>query len=47
MERRCFGLEIDPKYCDAIVRRYIAFVGADKVDEGLKAKYLKEVKNGK
>lgn len=25
--RRCFGIEIDPRYCDAIVRRYLAFVG--------------------
>jgi len=40
--RRCFGLEIDPKYCDAIVQRYIAYVGKDKVSEELKEKYLKE-----
>ena len=42
LERRCYGLEIDPKYCDAIVRRYIAYVGKDKVSDELKAKYLKE-----
>ena len=40
--RRCYGLEIDPKYCDAIVRRYIAFVGKDKVSEDIRARYLKE-----
>ncbi len=42
--RRCFGLEIDPRYVDAIVRRYIAFVGEDKVNEQIKQKYLKEVR---
>jgi len=24
--RRCYGVELDPKYCDAIIRRYSAFV---------------------
>ena len=27
--RRCFMMELDPKYCDVIVRRYIKLVGAD------------------
>ena len=27
LQRRCYGLEIDPRYCDAIVRRYLAIVG--------------------
>lgn len=40
LERRCFGIEIDPRYVDGIVRRYMAFVGLDKVDDELKAKYL-------
>jgi DNA modification methylase len=40
LSRRCFGLEIDPKYCDAIVRRYLAFVGKDKVSQEIKNKYL-------
>jgi len=40
--RRCFGLEMDPKYCDVIVRRYIAFVGIETVQEDLRKKYLKE-----
>lgn len=26
LQRRCFGMEIDPRYCDAIVRRYLAWV---------------------
>jgi DNA modification methylase len=40
LERRCFGMEIDPRYVDGIVRRYMAFVGLDKVTEELKARYL-------
>jgi len=44
--RRCFGIEIDPRYCDAIVKRYIAYVGESNVTDELKEKYLKkEVKN--
>ncbi|MCX5709682.1 MAG: DNA methyltransferase [Candidatus Omnitrophica bacterium] len=42
LERRCFGLEIDPRYCDAIVRRYIAYVGEERVSDEVKSKYLKE-----
>jgi len=40
--RRCFGMEIEPKYCDAIVLRYIAYVGKDKVSEEIRKRYLKE-----
>jgi len=47
LERRCFGLEIDPKYCDAIVRRYIAFVGEGKVLKETVTKYRKEDQNAK
>ncbi len=42
LSRRCFGLEIDSRYCDGIVRRYIAFVGKNKAPEGLVEKYWKE-----
>ena len=42
LDRRCFGVEIDAKYCDAIVQRYIAYVGKDKVPSELRQKYLKE-----
>ena len=42
LERICYGLEMDQHYCDAIVRRYIAYVGKDKVAPELAAKYLKE-----
>jgi DNA modification methylase len=41
--RRCYGTEIDSRYVDAIVRRYIAFVGKENVAENLKAKYMPEV----
>jgi DNA modification methylase len=37
--RRCFGVELDPKYCDAIVRRYVNFVGSENVSQELKDKY--------
>ena len=40
--RRCYCAEIDPKYCDAIVRRYVALVGKEKVSEDIRARYLKE-----
>jgi len=46
LERACYGMEIDPRYCDVIVRRYINFVGKDKVNEELMKRYFKEVKNG-
>lgn len=38
LERRCYGLEIDPRYCDAIVRRYLALVG-EKASEPLRGRY--------
>jgi DNA modification methylase len=45
LSRRCFGIEIDPHYCDVIVRRWIAFVGADKAPQNLVKKYqINEVK---
>jgi len=31
LNRRCFAIEIDTKYCDATVKRYIAEAGADNV----------------
>jgi DNA modification methylase len=37
--RRCFGLEIDPRYCDAIVRRYLALVGPEAAQAELLARY--------
>jgi len=45
--RRCFGVEIDPKYVDGIVRRYIALVGKNKISAELRQRYLKEGQDGK
>ena len=38
--RRCFGMEIEPKYCDVIVRRYIALAGKSAVAPEIAARYL-------
>jgi len=46
LKRRCFGLELDPRYCDAIVRRFIASVGKDRVPAAMQAKYSQEVSHG-
>lgn len=37
--RRCFGMEINPVYCDLIVRRFIAFAGAAAVPSKLAERY--------
>ncbi|MGV7225247.1 MAG: site-specific DNA-methyltransferase [Nitrospinales bacterium] len=37
--RRCFGMEIEPKYCDCIVRRYIALAGNDCVSQEILDRY--------
>lgn len=29
-KRRCRCIELDPKYCDVIVKRYIEFIGSNK-----------------
>jgi len=47
LRRRCFGMEIEPKYVDGVIRRYISLVGEDKVSREIKKKYLKEEKNAK
>ena len=39
LSRKCFGIEIDPHYCDVIVRRWIAFVGIDNAPQTLVEKY--------
>lgn len=40
--RKCYGLEIDPKYVDGIVKRYIAYSGKENVSADICKKYLKE-----
>jgi len=37
--RRCFGLELEPAYCDLIVRRFIAFAGEDAVGREVAERY--------
>ncbi len=38
--RRCRGMEIEPKYVDGIVRRYIAYVGRENVSPEVVSKYM-------
>ncbi len=40
--RRCFGMEIEPKYCDCIVKRYIALAGEDAVSKEIADRYRTE-----
>ena len=47
LNRACYGAEIDPKYCDAIVRRYIAFIGVQNVSQDVRQKYVSETTHGK
>jgi len=42
LNRKALLMEISPKYCDAIIRRYIAYVGRENVAADLVHKYLKE-----
>ncbi len=44
--RKFLGMEIEPKYVDGAVLRYINFVGKENVSSELLAKYLPEVANG-
>jgi DNA modification methylase len=37
--RRCAAVEIDPKYCDAAIRRYAAVAGVDALPEELRERY--------
>lgn len=29
LDRQCYSVELDPKFCDVIVRRYIEYAGTD------------------
>ena len=37
--RRCVGVELDPHFCDVIVRRYLAFNGGAGVDADVIGRY--------
>ncbi|NTU49377.1 MAG: DNA modification methylase [Desulfobulbaceae bacterium] len=39
LHRRCYGLEIEPHYCDAIVSRYVQVAGKEKVKPEVLKKY--------
>ena len=41
--RKCFGLELDPHYCDVILKRWSEYTGKDPVrEDGVKFSELKE-----
>lgn len=44
--RRCFGIEIEPKFCDAAIRRLIPIVGQDRVSLEVRKKYMSEEASG-
>jgi len=31
MDRICYTMELDPRYCDAIIKRYIALAGEEEI----------------
>lgn len=39
LERVCYGIELDPHYCDGIVRRYMATSGVDQVAEPWRTRF--------
>lgn len=39
LKRKCFGIEIDPAYCDGIVKRYVEYVGKEKVSKEVLTQY--------
>jgi DNA modification methylase len=39
LDRVCLGMEIDPCYCDGVVKRFVALVGKDNVSANLKRRY--------
>lgn len=39
LQRRCYGIEMDPRYCDAIIKRYVQRFGRERVSEAILKKY--------
>lgn len=39
LNRRCYGIEMEPHYCDAIVKRYVQRFGRDQVSADVLKKY--------
>lgn len=46
LARRCYGLEISPRYCDLIVRRFIATAGKRAVSKQVYERYVGKVRKG-
>jgi len=42
LKRICYGIELDPGYCDVIVRRYIRLVGQENVSQEIVKRYWRE-----
>ena len=42
MGRICFGIEKDPRYCDLIVRRYLASVKGHNISGDMIERYAKK-----
>jgi DNA modification methylase len=40
LKRICYGVELDPRYCDVLIRRYIEFVGKGNVSEEIVKRYF-------
>jgi len=43
LKRACYGVELDPRFCDVIIRRYIEFVGRENVSKEIVKRYFKKI----
>jgi DNA modification methylase len=46
LARRCYGIELSPRYCDLIVRRFIAVAGRHAVSKRVYERYASQVSKG-
>jgi len=46
LARRCYGMEISPRYCDLIVRRFISVAGKRAVSKQVYDRYVGKVRKG-
>ena len=46
LARRCYGIELSPRYCDLIVRRFIAIAGKRAVSKQVYERYVGQVRKG-
>ena len=47
LERVCYGLEIDPRYCDVIIQRWQTFTGKQATLENAHGATFEHVKEGR